>query len=174
MQEDLDRPLSKVLGKFPQQPPPVDLWPAVEARLNDHSSRSNHSWWLAAAAVVVLTSATALTWLNQAKPPAGHALEQWQAYNLQLEHELRALRSNTSIYRGHHAVAMDTLEDMLREVDNHLAQVPAEQRQLALWQRRATLLHDLVSVHTEGGWMSSELRPVLTVNPPVTLAAYQF
>ena len=107
--------------------------------------------------------------------PAQPEIDRWIAYSQVLENQLRAIRDRTAVYRGHEAVALAELEDMVAEIDRDLARADTGPERLQLWQQRALVLDDLLSVYAmtgRSGRGDTEPTPIVT-RLPVTLASNQ-
>ncbi|MDX1570172.1 MAG: hypothetical protein R3200_06775 [Xanthomonadales bacterium] len=161
------------LRGLPQLDPPGDAWAALEARMQPKPRRA---WPWAAAAVLVLVLAGGL-FLDRDMPlpdrPEDPELAAWITYSQVLEEQLRSVRGRTAAYRGHQAVAMAELEDMVAAIDASLARAESDELRLMLWQQRALLLDDLVAVHAMGHLAndgSDQPTPIVT-RIPVTLAS---
>lgn len=160
------------LMALPQLRPSQDAWPFIERQMNQPGrARKSKVWWLrpAMAAVLVLSLGMIIL-LTQKVDEQDQALQAWIDYSQELELELRQLQGRNGSIRGHQAMAIGQLEDMVAAVDWHLAKnATDDQRQLRLWQRRASLLNDLVTVRASQRLLPLEqqLRPVVTFNRPV-------
>lgn len=135
------------LRELPLRNPPDDRWPAVAAKLRQ-APRAPRHWLLPAAAAALFAGSLGLIVLLRGELDAREReVERWITYSQLLEAELIALRDDSSVLRGHEALATSELEDLVAQVDQRLASVPSTGDRLTLWQQRAAILDDLVTVH---------------------------
>ena len=168
------------LRALPQITPDSDAWPFI-ARQLEQADIVELSWlkvrWLKPAMVaILLLSLGMITLLTQRVDEQDQMLQAWVNYSQELESDLRQLQGRNGAIRGHQAVAIGQLEDMLAIVDWQLAQGSNdEQRQLQLWQQRTTLLNDLVTVRAGQRFLpaAQQQQPVITLNRPARLVSYE-
>jgi hypothetical protein len=178
------------LSSLPEVSPPEDAWPTVAARLARERRSKRLPHWIAMASAAMLMVAVGVILMlttridEQQQLQAQNELQLqkqlagWVAYSQDLEAELRALGEREGVIRGHQAVALGQLEHMVAAVDQQLAQPNPRDRQLALWQRRAVLLNDLVTVKAGNVLQvpGQPPQPVITLNRPAgkaRLATYE-
>ena len=138
------------LAALPQLKPGRDAWPFVARQLRQPAVTgpwyANYRWLRPAMAAVLVLALGAITLLTQTVDEQEQMLQAWIAYSQELELELRQLRGGNRPIRGHQALAVGQLEDMVAVVDAQLAGNQSDdRRRLQLWQQRATLLNDLVT-----------------------------
>ncbi len=185
------------LQELPPLAPPRDVLPEVLAGVQAGKQAPGPRWpLLSAAAVAVL--AIGLVWTMRTGPqpgagPAGdpsvpamvsadpatdRALDDWIRYSQQLEQQLRALKPESTVLRGHRAAAINLLQEEMALIDLALAQTTQPDESLLLWQARTARLNDLVAVHVASANALSldsdrdpGLDPVITLQPPLAATA---
>ncbi len=169
------------LAQLDSVAPPRDALPLVRAALA-RERRPRRAWlWPAAAAALLVASLGLIVTQSGQLEAQQEELDQWIAYSQRLEAEVGALRDRNSVLRGHEALAVSEIEDRVAAVDQRLASVAPEAPSLALWQERAALMNDLVTVHAlaNGRRWQPDARPVpvVTRNMParteLTPASYR-
>jgi hypothetical protein len=168
------------LAALPQLRPECDAWPLLYRQLQQPAivgtASSGYRWLRPAMAAMLVLALGAITLLTQRVNEQDQILQAWIDYSQELESELRQLQGRTGSIRGHQAMAIGQLEDMVAIVDWQLARNQTDdQRRLQLWQQRATLLNDLVTVRAGQRLLPPEQQqhPVITLNRPATLVSYE-
>ena len=164
------------LVQLPSLEPPRDVLPSIleeiRRRPREVQRRRSHRIAWASAAVLVL-SLGVISLLTQRVDRQSQELADWVQYSQQLESQLRSIDGGGQVMRGHRAAVMGELEDQIAMIDWQLGGRPPNAEQIALWQQRAVLLNDLVTVHAGDLVLSEDQarRPVVTINPPMTITA---
>lgn len=160
------------LSNLPPLEPPRDVFDQVMAE--SRRGRRRLPRWLplsaAAAALVTLGVIVGLTVQVQTRE---RQLAEWIAYSQELETQLHRFQNRSQVMHGHRAAAASTLASEVAQIDWALAQRPAGENELRLWQTRAGLLNQLVSVHASGHWLNQPQAgtPIVTPGLPNKLAA---
>lgn len=154
--------------------PDRDVWPQIE-RVLERRQHGFRGWIVPAAAALLMISLGLIVALSQKVEQQDQELDQWVAYSQELEQRLNELDSMRTSYRGHEAIAVAELRDMVALVDSELARTSTQPVSLELWKRRAVILNDLYAVQAaaiDQNWRGRP-RPVITTTTPNNLAAWQ-
>ena len=153
--------------------PPTDAWPGVSLEL-DRSRERPKRWLKPAAAALLVASLGLITLLSGELDEQRGEIDRWISYSQLLETELSNLKEANSVLRGHEAIAVSELEDLVAVLDDRLTRPVEEDQRLALWQQRTAIMNDLVTVHATANQRRWEPgrppAPVMTRNIPAAEA----
>lgn len=174
---ELDRlhATAAALSDLPDQRPPRDLWPRIEAdvKARRRTRLAKIAWASSAAAAAVLLSAFILLGIRVRTPreaadsqvlkkeqaSAQQELQPLISQSQKLEALLRRLDAGTPVLKGRTANAIAEIQDQVAIVDLQISLLqtgrqPTDQL-VRLWRERVKLLTTLVAVRTGRGELST-------------------